>query len=371
MSMRYVFAALGVLLVIGTLVAIKGCQIAKLISAGKQMEKAGPPPETVASAQTRELEWEQSLNAVGTINALHGVTIANEAPGRAIRVLFEDGAMAKRGQVLVELEAYGERAQLRAAKARRDLARDTADRSRRLYRASAIAQAQLDADESSLRAAEAEVGALEGLIARRIIRAPFDGRLGIRLVKPGEYLAIGAPVTTIDAAEAIHVDFTLPQQELGAIHVGMPVRATLEDGKAVAAVISAIDPSVDIATRAVRVRADIKEETDRLRPGMFVDVSVVLPERPKVVVVPVTAVVHATFGDSVFIIDQKNGDNVARQQFVRVGDTRGDFVRVLEGLGPGQEVVSGGAFKLRNGARIQINNDVKLEPQLNPQLENR
>jgi membrane fusion protein (multidrug efflux system) len=312
------------------------------------------------------------------------VTVANEVAGMVSAIKFESGARVKRGQVLVELDSSVERAQLSQAIARRDLAKVSVARSRALVGQNALAKSQLDTDESELKSASAEVTGLQAQIDKKNVRAPFDGRLGIRQVNLGQYVNPGTPITVLQAVESIYVDFTLPQTEIDKLSTGMPVRIDLGGGQKIEAAVSAIDPTLDPVTRSIKVRAGIDKPGDLLRPGMFVNVQVVLPESQKVVMVPATAVLHASFGDSVFVIEDKKDDKgnvlkgpdgqplkAARQQFVKTGDARGDFVAIVEGVKAGQEVASAGAFKLRNGSGVVVNNKVNPKPELEPRPENR
>jgi membrane fusion protein (multidrug efflux system) len=244
---------------------------------------------------------------------------------------------------------------------------------------------QLDADEAQLKTATADVAALEAQIDRKIVRAPFAGKLGIRSINLGQYLNPGTPITSLESTEAVVVDFTVPQQDLARVPVGAQTRIVLPgkqaqtlDGK-----IAVTEPNADPTTRAVKLRASVNDPKAELRPGMFVKVLVMLPEQTKVVSVPVTAVARAPYGDSVYVVEPHKDDKgapvmgmdgkpgkVARQQFVRAGQARGDFVAILEGITAGQEVVSLGGFKLRNGAPIMVNNQVKLSPSEAPKPEN-
>jgi membrane fusion protein (multidrug efflux system) len=350
------------------LLVLKGAQIATLIGFGKRAQKAGPPPETVSTGMAVEQTWDQTVNAVGSIASARGVTISNDVAGIVWRIHFESGATVHKGEVLVELDSRVEKAQLESAKARQSLATSNLDRSSKLFKTGSIAQAQLDADTSGLASSVADVTAIQAQIDRKVVRAPFDGKLGIRLVNVGQYLASGTAITVLESSERDYVDFTLPQQELSRLHVGMPVRLTLEgDAGTVEGNISAVEPAVDPQTRNIRVRATIPATDVHVRPGMFVNVAVVQPEKTKLVAVPATSVVHASYGDSVFVVE--NG--TARQQFVRLGPMRGDFIGVTEGVKSGQEIVTGGAFKLRNGMRVTVNNEVGPKPELAPRPINR
>ncbi len=368
--MRYLVAVLGLLLLVGGLVTVKFTQISTLMKMGKEMEKAGPPPETVSTVPSERQVWEGTLSAVGSITAARGVVVSNDAPGIVSHILFESGAVVRQGQTLVELDTAVERAQLASSRARMDLAALNAGRSRALLKGSAIPQSQVDTDESQLRTTTTDSTALQAQIDRKIVRAPFSGRLGIREINLGQYLNPGTRITVLEAIDTVYVDFTLPQQRLAEVRLGMPVRLTIEgagnapqDGA-----IAAIDPEIDSTTRTIKVRAAVPNKEEKLRPGMFANVSVVLPPQGAVVAVPATALVHASYGDSVFVVED---GKVARQQFVRVGQARGDFVAIADGITAGQSVVSAGAFKLRNGSRITVNNDIKTDPQLSPHPDNR
>jgi membrane fusion protein, multidrug efflux system len=383
---RWLLTILGILVTIGALVAVKGAQIGMLIGFGKQMEKDGPPPEAVSSSIAEEQAWEGTLTAVGSVATAKGVALAADAAGVVTRIAFESGASVKQGQVLVELDANVERAQLASALARKELATTTIGRTRALAGKGAISQAQLDADEAALRTATTDVEGLQAQIAKKTIRAPFSGKLGIRSVNLGQYLQPGTPVTVLETIDAVHVDFTLPQQRLADVAVGQPVRISVE-GTSIAAVdgtIAAVDPTVDATTRTIKLRADVTNKTEGLRPGMFVQVAVIMPDKRKAVTVPATAVVHAPYGDSVFVVEERKADvpgaaktpdgkaiKLARQQFVRVGGARGDFVSLLDGVKASQEVVTAGAFKLRNNAPIVVDNSKQLAPKLDPKPENR
>jgi membrane fusion protein (multidrug efflux system) len=374
---------------IGLLGGLKGAQIASLVAFGKRAERAGPPPEAVSTAVASEQTWEETIESVGSVTAARGVTISNDGPGLVWKIDFESGGTVHEGQTLVELDTRVERAQLASARARQELAETTARRTRGLFASGAIAASQRDSDESALAGITADVDALSAQIERKIVRAPFAGKLGIRLVNVGQYLAAGTPITDLESAESSYVDFALPQQDLPLVAVGMPVRMSAKatdagttpvaEGK-----IFAVEPAVDPTTRNIKLRATVPPDAAALRPGMYVEVTVVLPEKKAVVAVPATAVVHASFGDSVFVVeDEKDASGnvavgadgkatkTARQQFVRLGRTRGDFAAVVEGVKPGDEVVVGGAFKLRNRTRIAVHNEVELHPELEPHPPNR
>ncbi|HEY8946096.1 MAG TPA: efflux RND transporter periplasmic adaptor subunit, partial [Polyangiaceae bacterium] len=308
-----------------------------------------------------------------------GVELSNDAAGIVSKIAFESGQSVRQGQILVELNSDVERAQLTSLRAKVKLAQVSLERSKKLAGSGAVTQSQLDEDQSTFDSLVAEEAALKAQIERKIVRAPFAGRLGIRAVNKGQYLPPGTTVTVLETTESSYVDFTLPQQELSKIKEGMRVRLLSEQKGAppVEGTISAIDPSVDAVTRAVKVRATVPNETG-LRSGMFANVQIILPEKRTVVAVPQTAIVHATYGDSVFRVETRKEPGpdgkpvkVARQQFVRIGGERGDFVAIEQGVKAGEEIVAAGAFKLRNGSTVVVNNGVKLDPQLAPRVDNR
>ena len=382
--MKFFVVMGGVILLLGGLGGVKFTQIKSLMAYGQAAAAAGPPPEVVGTREAKEETWENRLFSVGTIAPVRGVTVSNDAPGVVTGIKFQSGQTVRHGQVLVELDSRVERAELASLRAQARLARVSAQRARALFKDSAVPKAQLDSAESALQAASANAASLQAQIDRKIVRAPFDGRLGIRLINLGQYLNPGTPITDLESPSANYVDFTLPQQQLKQLAVGMVVRINEGlPGPRAEAAIAAIDPTLDPVTRSGRVRAAVRK-MDGLSPGMFVNVSVILPERRKVTLVAATSLVHASFGDSVFVVEERKDDQgavvttpdgrparLARQQFVKTGEARGDFAEILEGVKPGQEIVAQGAFKLRNGAPVMANNSVKLEPQLAPRPENR
>lgn len=365
--MRYLVPIIVLVAIVGGLGGVKFRQIQTLLHAKETQEKMGAPPETVGTAIATEESWEGTISAVGTVAAVRGVAVSNESPGVVTAIKFESGQVVRAGQVLVELDTSVERAQLASAEARRQLAALGAGRSRVLAEREATSKAQLDSDEAQLKTSSADFGALKAQIDRKTVRAPFAGRLGIRTVNLGQYLQPGTAVTVLESLGSVYVDFTVPQQYLPEVKVGTPVRVALAGGgPALDGAIGAVDPTVDPTTRAIKLRASIPNNNDRLRPGMFVNVEVVRGQKRKLVTAPATAIVHASYGDSVFVVE--NG--VARQQFVRLGAARGDFVAILDGVKPGQELVTAGAFKLRNGAPVVVNNSIKVSPSLQPNVEN-
>jgi membrane fusion protein (multidrug efflux system) len=382
---RILLVVVGLLLLVGTLGFVKFSQISSLMAMGKAFEKSGPPPESVSSAVSQTQNWQGQMSAVGTVAPVQGVALSNDSPGVVAKIDFESGDLVKQGQILVELDTSVERAQLASALVHRDLAVVNVNRSRALIKESVISQSQVDTDEAQVKSAATDAQSLQAQINRKVVRAPFGGRLGIRAVNVGQYLNPGTTLTVLQAVGAVFVDFSLPQQQLKTVSNGMPVRVTIESSNEppVDGTIAAVDPTIDSTTRMIKLRAAVPNPEEKLRPGMFANVAVMLPDAGLVVTVPVTAVVHASFGDSVFVIEDKKPDSPgakqtpdgkairnARQQFVRLGESRGDFVAIVDGIQVGQEVVSAGAFKLRNNSPILVDNTVKAEPQLNPKPEN-
>jgi len=383
--MRYLIAVGVLAAIIAGLGMVKFQQISMLLKAGAAAEKAGPPPEIVGTTVAKEDSWEGTLSAVGSVTAVRGVALSNESPGVVTAIHFESGQVVKPGQVLVELDTSVERAQLASAAARKELADLSAGRSRKLAEGEAVSKAQLDGDEAQLRTSQADFGALQAQIERKTVRAPFAGRLGLRTVNLGQYLNPGTAVSVLESLGSVYVDFTLPQQFLNAVKVGTPVRITIAGvgGGELSGTIGAVDPTIASLTRTLKLRASVPTKQDKLRPGMFVNVVVVRDEKAKVVTAPATAIVHASYGDSVFVVEAKKDDkggavagpdgkplHVARQQFVRLGAAQGDFVAIADGVKAGQELVTAGAFKLRNGASIIANNDIKPTPALQPHVDN-
>jgi len=378
--MRYLLSILGLLFVIGGLTATKFSQISKLMGFGAAMKAAGPPPETVATGTVQKQSWSEGIEAIATVVAARGVTISNDAPGIVTRLLFDSGATVKRGQVLVELDSGVERAQLASLRAKSELAVASLARSRALFESGTIAKATLDADEAAYKGLIADGQALSAQIARKVIKAPFSGKLGLRAVNLGQYLGPGTAIVELESSMSLFVDFTVPQAKVSELALQMPIVAFAQGSVEPVAkgAITAIEPALDSINRNIKVRASVDDSGSKLHPGMFLKVQVTTPAHKDVIAVPATSVVHAPYGDSVFCVELAKTAlptdpprNVARQKFVKVGESRGDFVSILDGISAGENVVVLGAFKLRNGVPVVINNDVRLDPQLSPHPENR
>jgi membrane fusion protein, multidrug efflux system len=388
--LAYFIAILMVLGLLGTLGGLKAAQIQSLMAFGEQAQKAGPPPESVGTARVEQRTWPRQRRAVGTLVSGRGVAVSADAPGIVDRIRFESGGTVQRGQVLVELDASVERAQLQAVQARLKLAEQTLEQSQQLFAAGAVPRNELDAAVSTRDGLIGDQQALHAQIERKLVRAPFAGRLGMREVNLGQYLAPGATITTLESAEALLVEFALPQQDQAQLRSGASVRVlSSASGELLAGGrLTAIEPSVDVATRMVTARAtlDLKTEpkaagSPDLHPGMFVSVEVQLPESETALVVPATAVVRAPYGDSVYVVEPKAAEPgaaapsepswTAVQHFVRLTGLRGDFAIVERGLEVGQQIVAAGAFKLRNGSPIKLVEAPGPTPQFDPQVQNR
>jgi membrane fusion protein (multidrug efflux system) len=359
----------GLIALIVVIVGIKGLQIGKMMSTPRVM-----PPTTVSSVTVKEEDWAPALSAVGSISAVQGAVVSSELGGVVGQIAFENGGAAKKGDLLVQLDASAEEAQLKSAEADLELARADLTRSRDLVGRRVISKAEIDAAESKFKQKEGGVEQMRSMIAKKTVRAPFDGQLGIRQVNVGQMINPGQQVVPLTSLDPVFADFALPQQYLGQLKPGLEVHVTTDalagrvfDGK-----VTAINSMVDSSTRNITLQATLENPDHALRPGMFAKAEVVLPQKHKTLVVPGSAISYAPFGDSVFVIekkkDEKTGEEsqVIRQQFVRVGEARGDLVAITQGLKDGETIVSTGVFKLRNGMTVTINNDLAPNPQLNP-----
>ena len=325
-----------------------------------------PPPEAVTTIVAHDEQWPASLTAIGTTAAVQGVTVSADLPGLVARISFESGRGVREGEVLVELDTRQEQAQLTAAEAQRDLAQVNFERMKGLVVDGAISKADFDRAAAEQKGTEARVGEIRATIARKTIRAPFSGILGIRQVNLGQYLSAGDPIVALQSLHPIYVNFGVPQQDTSRVRLGgaLLVRADDAGGAEFKGRITAMDSVVNQETRNVQVQATVPNPDGRLRPGMFVQTSVRTGAAQNVVALPASAINYAPFGDSVFIVGDMKGPNGetyrgVRQQFVKLGGSRGDQIAVIAGVNSGDEVVTSGAFKLRNGAAVLVNNKVQ------------
>jgi membrane fusion protein, multidrug efflux system len=336
-----------------------------------------PPPEAVTTITAAEEEWPATLSAIGTVAAVQGVTVSADLPGTVERIGFDSGSWVREGEVLALLDTRQERAQLAAAEAQRELTRVNLERMQGLLDEHVVSRAEFDRAVADARQADARAGEIRATIERKTVRAPFAGVLGIRRANVGQYLSAGDPLVSLESLDPIYVDFGVPQQTMSNVRQGRPVHVTVNDSAAVdfSGRITAVDSVVDAATRNVQAQATIANPGGKLRPGMFVQTEVILGAPSRVVSLPASAISHAAFGDSVFIVaDLKDAHGKSyrgvRQQFVKVGVSRGDQISVLSGLSGGEEVVTSGLFKLRNGAAVLVNNKVLPSNSAKPKPEN-
>ena len=372
MFRKYLFAGLVLLAVTAILVGTKVSQIRAMMAAGASFTM---PPETVGSATVRRVEWETSDSAVGSVTAVQGVLVRAEVGGLVTKLGFESGAFVTKGQVLVELDRSAEEAQLRSAQARAELARANLRRARDLHRQDILPRSDLDAKEAAFREMTGEDDMIRAAIAKKIIRAPFDGRVGIRQVQLGQLADPGAPIVTLQSVDPVHVDFTLPEKAAPRLRPGMAVRVTSDaaPGREFGGVLTAISPEVSASSRSIGLQATLHDTGGALLPGMFARVELLGDERITPLVVPVTSVLRAPYGDSAFVLanvtDEKTGETTlrARMTTVRLGETRGDLVVVESGLDEGDVVASSGVFKLANGAAVVVNDELTPESTASPQ----
>ncbi|MCA1827010.1 MAG: efflux RND transporter periplasmic adaptor subunit [Myxococcales bacterium] len=353
----WLLAVGGVVLVLLVLAGIKALQIKAMIGAGKNF---AIPPESVTSAKVEATKWQASRAAVGTLVAVRSVTVASELPGTVRELGFESGAFVHKGDMMVKLDTSTEEAQLAAAEAEAAVAKSNLGRTKTLRGQNAATPADLDAAQARYDQAAANVGVLRATIAKKTIRAPFDGRVAIRQVELGQVLSPGTAIASLQSINPIHADFYLPQQVLADLHVGLQARMKTDvfPDQTWNGIVTVVNPEVDLATRNVRVRATFPNNDGKLKPGMFANVEVLSADERNVLVIPATAVIYAPYGDSVYAIEQKEKQLVAHQKFVRLGERRGDLVQVVSGLNAGEDIVSTGAFKLHNGSTLVIRNDL-------------
>src|SRR5713226_5162219 len=330
-----------------------------------------PPPEAVTSIVTRREQWPSTMSVIGTMEAVHGVTVSADLPGTVARINFDSGKPVHEGDILVELDTRQERAQLASLEAQRDLARVNFARTQELVNDGVISRQEFDQATAQQKATEANVAEIKATIERKTIRAPFSGILGIRKVNLGQYLPAGSPIVSNQSLNPIYVNVGVPQQAAAQVHVGRKIRVTTEDvaDKVFNGSITAVDSEVDQTTRNIQIQATLANPEGKLRPGMFVQVELPVGAGRPVIALPASAINYAPYGDSVFVItDLKDPQGkpyrAVKQQFVKLEGSRGDQVAVISGLNPGDEVVTSGVFKLRNGAAVQINN--KVQPGNNP-----
>lgn len=322
----------------------------------------GPPVATVSTAKVEASSWIPELRTVATLRSAQSVAVTAQVDGQIIGLYFESGDQVERGTLLVQQYVADDVADLKALQADLRLAEIDIKRIRQLVAEQLLPQRDLDSATSRLDRVRAEKESLEVAIGKKSIRAPFDGRLGIRQVNLGQFIEPGDPIVRLESLDQLFADFKLPQQALPRLRVGQDVQIEVDawPGEQFAGSVMAIEPGIDDATRNVSLRAQIDNTDGRLRPGMFAEIGVALPERREVLLVPQTAINFSPFGNSVYVIEDSGEGSIARNVYVSVGETRGDLIEVTRGLGPGQEVVTSGQLKLRDGAPVTVNNQVSV-----------
>ena len=372
---RSLWMALGVIVVIG---AIAGWKFMTVRAIMARMATQKPQPTVVSSMKAAEQTWQRRLHAVGSFTAVQGVTVTNELDGTVVQIAFESGAQVKQGDLLVQLDISSEKALLANAVASADLAALNLKRAQDLRTKDSNSQSDLDASEASARQTSANVEGIRATIAKKTIRAPFTGRLGIREVNLGQFLKGGTTVVPLQALDPIFVNFSMPQQDVIDLKVGQSVQVAIDayPGIVFDGTVNAINSKVDDANRNVQVQATLANADERIKPGMFASVDVVLPAQDQYVTLPLTAITYNPYGNSVYVVENKGKDAeghpvlTVRQQFVELGAQRGDQVAVLKGVKPGEEIVTAGQLKLRNGSPVEINNSVPIESNPAPKLQN-
>jgi membrane fusion protein, multidrug efflux system len=375
MLKKILLAAAAVSLLVGAIIFIK---LGQFTAMGEAAQNMVLPPETVTAMTVESEQWEQKIIATATVTAVQGVEVSAEIGGRVKRIAFESGSVVNKGDVLIQLDTASEDAQLASAEATAALAKASLARVKKLNKQNLTSQDALETAEAKVKETVAQANNVRALIAKKTIKAPFSGRLGLRQVNLGQILSEGDAIVSLQTLDPIYVDFSVPQQELSRLVPELEVQVTVDaapDQTFIGKII-ATNPDVDLATRSVRVRAKVANPDEVLRPGMFAKATVIMPEKKTVLPVVVTAISYATFGNSVFVIDEQKNEQsgetekVLRQQFVRLGQARGDFIDVIDGLKPGETIVTSGVFKLRSGMKVVIDNTLAPEPSINPQPSN-
>jgi membrane fusion protein (multidrug efflux system) len=364
-----------VVFVVGALTSVKALQFKAMGDAAAQQVM---PPEPVNAIEVRRERMQPRVASVGSVVAVQGTVVSAEADGVVREIMFEPGTVVKAGEDLVRLDTDVERAQLSSAEAAAKLARVSYTRAKDLIGTRAISRAELDTAEANMAQADAQIENIRAAIDKKVVRAPFTGKLGIRRISVGQFLSKGSPIVSLQSLDPVYVEFSLPQQRLGDLSQGLAVAVTTDayPSQQFEGTITAVDPDVDPATRNVRVQATLSNADQRLRPGMFVSVDVVLAQTQDVLVIPSTAILHAAHGDSIFVIEEGEADTqgkkalVVRQQPVQLGARQGDFVVATEGVEAGDRIVSTGVFKLRPGTPVVIDNTLAPQFTFAPRPDN-
>lgn len=357
-------AVLGIFLI---LALTKFSQIFAMVQSGKNFV---PPAEAVGSFTAEQQDWPNTFTAMGTVEADEGINVSAEVAGKVKQILFKSGERVKAGTVILIQESGNESAQLSAATARLRLADANYERMVQLRKKNTVSQNELDTALQQKGSAQGDVDNLKTTLEKKIVKAPFDGRLGIRKVDLGQDLPVGTQIVSLQATNRVRVNFPVPQHWLVRMTKGLPVTVQLGDGSnnVVKGEVTAVGADINAVTRNATVQSSLENSTNQFIPGMAVQTQVTLSNPQKVLAVPTTAVIFAPFGDTVFVIekDKEKGILKARQQFVRLGKSRGDFIEIADGIKAGEQVVSAGAFKLTNGQSVVISKTAQPEFKANP-----
>lgn len=356
-----------------------GWKAVKAIMIQRYMAKMGAPAVTVSTMKVASSSWQTTLKAVGSVRAILGVNVTTELAGMVENIYFTPGAVVKKGTILVQLNAAAEIGQLHSLQAQVELAKITYARDKAQYAVKAVSKQQVDTDEWTLKNLQAQTDQQAATVAKKTLRAPFDGRLGISNVNPGQYLNVGDKVTSLQTMDPIYIDFYLPQQDVAHLKPGQPVSVQSDafPGKTFTGKITTIEPAIDISTRNIEVEATLENPDYELTPGMFASVSVTVGTPENFLTLPQSAITFNPYGDIVFIVKEKGKDEngkpilVVNQAFVTTGNTRGDQIQILKGVKAGDEVVSSGQLKLQNESHIIVNNTIQPSNDPAPDLPNR
>ncbi|MDD5586166.1 MAG: efflux RND transporter periplasmic adaptor subunit [Alphaproteobacteria bacterium] len=343
----------------------------------KAMSASSNPPQTVSTVKAEMLEWQPELKAVGTLRAVKGADLSAEVEGIVDEIHFESGDDVEEGKTLMHLRDADDVARLKSLEATAKLAEITLQRDMKQVKVQAVSQATVDADTANLNSALAQVEQQKAVVAKKTIRAPFAGHVGIRSVDIGQYLNPGMAVVTLQQLDPIYIDFYLPEQLLPQVQMGQKVTAKTDahPGKALEGDVTALNAKVDPATRNILIRATLKNPERLLLPGMFANVNVVSGTPQRYITLPQTAITYNPYGNTVYIVETKGTNEkgepqlTAKQTFVTTGETRGDQIAVLSGVKEDDAVVSSGQIKLRNGSPVVINNNIQPANEANPKPE--
>jgi membrane fusion protein (multidrug efflux system) len=367
---------LTLMLMVAFIAALGFIKFRQFQAMAKQFAAMQPPPEAVTTIVAKREDWPATINAIGTIAPVQGVTVSADLPGVVDRIAFDSGKSVQQGDILVQLDTRQEQAQLAAAQAQFEVARLNYERMRGLVEQDAVSRAEYDNAAAAHKQAEARIQEIRATIERKTIRAPFSGVLGIRQVNLGQYLTGGDPVVPLQSLNPIYVNFGIPQEQTGNVRAGSKVRVTVGElgAREFFGRVTAVNAVVDQTTRNIQIQATLANPGGVLRAGMFVQAQLSMGASQSVVALPASAINYAPYGDSVFVVSDlkdPNGQSYrgVRQQVVKVGAARGDQIAVLSGLNAGEEVVTSGVFKLRNGAAVRVNNKVQPANSRTPKPE--